>query len=70
MADELVIVRQAETFRIGLDGVTRRMRSILYTVGVDGPFTLEIPEDEYQPARVRQLLEEDARRIMEIRGKR
>jgi len=64
------IVRQAETFRIGLDGTTRRMRTILYTIGEDGPFTLEVPEDQYNAAEVTKRLEEDARRVMEIRGRR
>lgn len=70
MPDELTIIAQRESFRIGLDGVTTRLRSVLYMVGTDGPFTLDIPEAEYDPPEVRRRLEEDARRIMEVRRPR
>jgi hypothetical protein len=65
---EYAIVKQAETFRIGLDGSTRKVRQILYTVGDDGPFTLEVAAESYNPEDVRRMLEEDARRIRSIRG--
>ena len=68
MPEDFKIVRIQESFRIDDGGETRQTKQILYRVGTDGPFSIEIPADEFTPERAREILELEVTKLREIRA--
>lgn len=65
---EAKIVSIHEGIRIDERGNIVRTRVILFYIGNDGPFTIEIPQSEFSPEIVQQKVEEERRKILQIRG--
>lgn len=70
MPEHFSITRILESFRIDDTGETTQTKQILFKVGKDGPFSLEVPIAEFDPAKVSQLLEAEADKILKLRGAR
>ncbi len=70
MADSFTITNVRESFRIDDAGDTTQTKQILFRVGTDGPFSIEIPTVEFEPEKVRALLEAEAQKIKALRGDR
>lgn len=68
--DGLDIVKVAETFRIQEDGTTRKYKQVLWKIGTDGPFTYDVPENEFDADKVRGELEKRALDIQRLRGRK
>jgi hypothetical protein len=69
MADlrtEIIGIREEPT--IDRRGNFVRVRVVEYMVGPHGPFRFQVPVEEYDPVRVRQLVEEEAQRIRALFG--
>ncbi len=65
---EAKIVSINEGLKIDERGNIVRTRVVLFYIGNDGPFTIEIPANEFSPEIVQQKIEEERRKIMAIRG--
>lgn len=70
MPEHFTISRIIESFRIDDSGVTTQVKQILFRVGDDGPFTIEVPSAEFDPEKVKRLLEAEADKIVTLRGTR
>lgn len=70
MEDNFTITSVRESFRIDDAGETTQTKQILFRVGPDGPFSIEIPTVEFEPDTVRALLEVEAQKIKALRGER
>ena len=70
MADNFTITSVRESFRIDDAGETKQTKQILFRVGTDGPFSIEVPTEEFEPEKVRALLEAEAAKIKALRGER
>lgn len=70
MAELFEIVRIQESFRIDPGGDSTQTKQVLFRVGKDGPFSIEIPSAEFTAERARELISEEARKIAELRGSR
>lgn len=68
MAD-FSIIKIAESFRIEPDGSTIKLKRVLYNVGTDGPFTLDVPETEFSAESLRAELARRASEIERLRAK-
>lgn len=70
MSEKFTIARIAESFRIDDAGVTTQTKQILFRVGEDGPFSIEVPTASFDPDEVNKLLEAEADKILKLRGAR
>lgn len=70
MAELFTIVSIKESFRLNDAGDSTQTKQILYRVGDDGPFSVEIPTAEFDPAKVREVLTVEANKIVELRAPR
>lgn len=68
MPEKFTITSIAESFRLGDDGSAQQTKQILFRVGKDGPFSIEVPTEEFEPDHVNQLLEAEAEKILKLRG--
>ncbi len=70
MAELFTIVSIKESFRLNDAGDSTQTKQILYRVGDDGPFSVEIPTAEFDPDKVREVLTAEANKIRELRAPR
>lgn len=70
MPEKFTISRIQESFRIDDAGETTQTKQILFRVGKDGPFSIEVPSAEFDDEMVRRLLEVEADKILRLRGAR
>lgn len=70
MPEHFTIARILESFRIDDAGTTTQVKQILFRVGDDGPFSIEVPSADFDPEAVRRLLEAEADKIVTLRGTR
>lgn len=70
MADPFEIVSIKESFRLSDAGDSVQTKQILFRVGVDGPFSVEIPTAEFDPDKVRAVLEAESNKILALRTPR
>lgn len=68
MAETFTITSIKESFRINDAGETTQTKQVLFRVGDDGPFSIEIPTIEFEPDNVRRILEAEADKILKLRG--
>ena len=70
MAELFTIVSIKESFRLNDAGDSTQTKQILFRVGNDGPFSVEIPTVEFEPEKVREVLTAEANKIRELRAPR
>lgn len=70
MSEAFEIVSIKESFRLNDAGDSMQTKQILFRVGTDGPFSVEIPTSEFEPDKVRTLLEAEANKILALRTPR
>ncbi len=70
MAEPFEIVSIKESFRLNDAGDSTQTKQSLFRVGVDGPFSVEIPTAEFEPDKVRALLEAESNKILALRSPR
>ncbi len=70
MPEHFKIVSIKESFRLNDAGDSTQTKQILFRVGDDGPFSVEIPTAEFDPDKVRALLEAEADKIVALRAPR
>lgn len=63
---DVKVVRTAEAFRIDPTGQTRTVMVVMYMVGEQGPFSYEVPTDDFDAVKVRAELEQRAERIRSL----
>ncbi|MEM2149850.1 MAG: hypothetical protein QXO46_08285 [Nitrososphaerota archaeon] len=57
-----------EGIKIDDRGNLIRTRVVIFYIGNDGPFTIEIPQNEFSPEIVQAKIEEEKRKILQIRS--
>ena len=70
MADAFEVVSIKESFRLSDAGDSEQTKQILFRVGTDGPFSIEIPTKEFDPEKVRAVLEAESAKIVALRAPR
>lgn len=70
MPEHFEISRIQESFRIDDAGETTQTKQILFRVGKDGPFSIEVPSKDFDPDKVTKMLEVEADKIRKLRGER
>lgn len=68
MADKFTIVSVRESFRLTDAGEAQQTKQVLYRVGDDGPFSVEIPTAEFDPDNVREVIGREAEKILRLRN--
>lgn len=70
MAEPFEIVSIKESFRLSDAGDSVQTKQILFRVGKDGPFSVEIPTAEFDPDKVREVLAAEANKLIALRTPR
>jgi len=63
---EVKVTRISENSRVNREGLLERIMEVQFTVGDNGPFTLEVPVDEFDEISVREKISSKAREIQAV----